>query len=124
MSKRSKIDGLTHSERIAKSQSEQIKVGVTATLTNFPAFQTIIDHIAARTQFGIKYSDGAGVAIFDCDSMEVLDYYAGQYNITTCLTPEQFIAIIQLYLINHREIITAVEAKNYIEFKKKIILLN
>lgn len=124
MSQRSKIDGLTLFERIAKSQAAIPDVNANIKLTNFEGFQHIIDCIAARGQFGLKYSDGAGVALFDCDTMEILDYYAGETNHTTCVSPEQFIVMIKLYLINHREIITPADCKNYIESKRKIILLN
>lgn len=124
MSERSKLDGLTLFERIAKSQAQMPDVGVDISLTNFEGFQQVIDCLAKRGQFGLKYSDGAGVALFDCDTMEVLDYYGGETNHTTCVTPEQFLNLIKLYLINHREIISPVECKNYIEFKRKIVLLN
>lgn len=100
-----------------------IEINVDISLTDFE-FQPIIDCLGSRGQFGLKYKDGAGVAIFDCDKMEVLDYYAGEFNLTTCVTPKQFLNTIKLYLINHSEIITVEAAKNYIEFKKKIILLN
>lgn len=124
MSKRSRIDGLTLWERIQKSQAQMPDVSAEISLTNFEGFQQIIDCIRIRGQFGLKYSDGAGVALFDCDTMEVLDYYGGETNHTTCVTPEQFLTLIKLYLVNHREIITAIECKNYIEFKRKIVLLN
>lgn len=124
MSKKSRIDGLDIWERIAKMQEQQPEVSANISLTNFEGFRPIIDAIGSGGQFAIKYSDGAGVALFDCDTMEILDYYAAEFNHTTCVSPHQFITTIKLYLINHREIITAQEAKNYIEFKKKIILLN
>lgn len=124
MNQRSRIDGLTLFERIAKSQAEVPEVSADISLTNFEGFQKIIDCIAERGQFGLKYSDGAGVALFDSDTMEVLDYYGGETNHTTCVSPEQFITLIKLYLINHREIITPTKCKNYIEFKRKIVLLN
>jgi len=123
MSNKSKIDGMDIWERIAKMQEQNPEVSANIKLTDFE-FQPIIDLIQQRGRFGIKYSDGAGVAIFDCATMEILDYYAAEFNHTTCVSPHQFLTTIKLYLINHREVITAVEAKNYIEFKKRIILLN
>jgi hypothetical protein len=124
MSERSSRDGLTLFERIAKSQAAIPEVSANISLTNFAAFQKIIDCIAERSQFGLKYSDGAGVALFDPETMEVLDYYAGETNHTTCVSPEQFITLIKLYLINHREIITPKDFKDYIDMKSRIILLN
>lgn len=121
--KKGRIDGLTLYERLAKSQGAQPRIKVEINLTDFE-FQPIIDAIQIRGQFGLKYSDGAGVALFDCDELVVVDNYGGETNVIKSIDAEGFLNTIKLYLINHREIITPQAVADYVNGKNKIILLN
>lgn len=109
-------------DRMVKSQMAPIDINVRIRLDNFTGFPHIIECIKNRTPFGIKYSDGLGIAVFVPETLTISDFRHGKLCELTASTAKMFINVIKLYLINHREVLTEDDCLTYVRQRK--LLLN